>query len=700
MTKKLKKFYIIITCILISGLTGTAVYNTFLSKNDRDKIISNLHENYYYLNLYKNVSYTGDGECKSCHLEIHDSFHQNGMGRSLYRPSPSNEIEEFSEDNIVYHEKSDYYYKMYKKGDEYFQKEFRKDKDGNVIHELERKVEYIIGSGNNTRSYLFSENGFFYQMPLSWFSERSKWDMSPGYEKLNLRFSRSIVEECMNCHNSNSGFVEFSENKFDVHLKEGISCESCHGPGELHVRRQTEESDLFENIEADTTDRTIVNPADLPLDEKLSVCFQCHLQGDVRVFTEDFKQTDYRPGMKLGDVKTVFVQDNISEGDFKIASHAARMVLSKCFVKSDGGMTCITCHDPHVPVKSISNDFFNAKCLTCHNIQTLSPSGTNTDHTENSNCVSCHMRQGVTKDVQHVNFTDHWIREKIERTGEEEKAKSEDPDVSITLKNFNNAGDKYAEMNLGIAYVIYYDTKHPHQEYLKKAIPVLEENLKKYTSHKNGLYHLGLAYLRSNKYQEAINTLQNLISVDPGNAAAYFLLGSSFEKSKNYLNAMEAYEKSLEIFPENVKALNSLANLYYNSGKINEALNAYSKALNIDSDNVNVLNNIADINLYKIENTEEAKYYLLKATGIDPDFLPVLNNLGNAYLLSGDTKSAENIFNRILSKDPRNVLSLGNLAVIYKDRGDFPMSKKMISRVLAIDPNDPRAKSMLEAMNN
>jgi Tfp pilus assembly protein PilF len=76
-----------------------------------------------------------------------------------------------------------------------------------------------------------------------------------------------------------------------------------------------------------------------------------------------------------------------------------------------------------------------------------------------------------------------------------------------------------------------------------------------------------------------------------------------------------------------------------------------------------------------------------------------LNNLGNAYLLSGDEKEAENIFKHILTKDSKNVLALGNLAVIYKDRNDIALSKKMLDRVLEIDPNDTRAKSLLESLS-
>ena len=699
MTGNTKKIYIAVIGIIILAAAGGILYEKYFKLNSRERIIKNLSSEYYYLNLYPDVAYTGDEKCKPCHNSIHDSYHQTGMSRSLYKPYTGNEIENFIDAGPVYNESSDFYYSAYKKGDEYFQKEYRLDKDGKIIHELERKVDYIIGSGNNTRSYLYRENGFYYEMPLSWFTEKRKWDMSPGYVKLNQRFSRPIVQECMNCHNSYSGYIEYSENKFDIELREGISCERCHGPGELHVKRQTEETDLFESIDKDTVDRTIVNPADLPLEEKLSVCFQCHLQGDVRVFADKRKQSDFRPGMKLGDIKTVFIQDNTDKGDFKIASHAARMSLSDCFVKSSGSMTCITCHDPHEPSGSKPVEYYNGKCLSCHETASLSIINPKADHKENSNCVSCHMRQGATKDVQHVNFTDHWIRKEINILSDEERSKLGDISEPVVLKRFGNDSDKFEAMELGTAYVTYFDSKHPHPEYLKKAIPLLEESLKKFPDHFNGLNSLGLAYLRSGRIADAVNTFQKLTQLDTGNALAYYYLGNAYEKSGNNLKAIEAYQASFGIFPENIKALNSLGNLYYSTGKFREAIDVYYKAINVNSNSTSILNNLADINMYQMKNLDEAMKLLNKAVSLDPDFTPALNNLGNAYMLSGDTKQAERIFNEIIAKDPGNVLAYGNLAVIYEDRGDKEKAKSMIKKVLEINPNDVRAKLMQEKLN-
>ena len=69
-----------------------------------------------------------------------------------------------------------------------------------------------------------------------------------------------------------------------------IGCERCHGPGELHSRRQ----DLV-----DGRDLTIVNPRHLEPALRLAVCEQCHLLGDERVDRLGRGTFDYRPGLPI-----------------------------------------------------------------------------------------------------------------------------------------------------------------------------------------------------------------------------------------------------------------------------------------------------------------------------------------------------------------------------------------------------------------
>ena len=85
--------------------------------------------------------------------------------------------------------------------------------------------------------------------------------------------------------------------------------------------------------------------------------------------------------------------------------------------------------------------------------------------------------------------------------------------------------------------MIYFDTKHPHPEYLKKAVPLLEENLKKYPEHKNGLYHLGLAsinlqYLNYKKTVEVKNEPAELKEIDLEKTRALFYEAAPFSKTR------------------------------------------------------------------------------------------------------------------------------------------------------------------------
>src|SRR5207247_9826327 len=160
-----------------------------------------------------------------------------------------------------------------------------------------------------------------------------------------------------------------------------------------------------------------------------------------------------RAGMKMSDMKVVYFHENINTGDFKIASHGARMSMSECFKKS-GKMLCTTCHDPHIPVESVPRNEFNNKCKTCHDVSNLSPSTKKADHREIGDCVSCHMRQGGTSDSPHVNFTDHWIRKEVKILSKNEIDSAMNLNKAITFKEFCSTNDSLAEIELAITYVI------------------------------------------------------------------------------------------------------------------------------------------------------------------------------------------------------------------------------------------------------
>jgi predicted CXXCH cytochrome family protein len=85
---------------------------------------------------------------------------------------------------------------------------------------------------------------------------------------------------------------------------------------------------------------------------------------------------------------------------------------SRCWAKSNGGITCLSCHNPHQSrVRDLAS--YDDKCLGCHRSRSSAVSAH--DHplavckVSANNCVSCHMPKYEMPGMQ-FKFTDHFIR--------------------------------------------------------------------------------------------------------------------------------------------------------------------------------------------------------------------------------------------------------------------------------------------------
>jgi predicted CXXCH cytochrome family protein len=348
--------------------------------------------------------YVADNACASCHASKYASYQGVGMAQSMRRPRADVLIEDLRNAKFVHRSSQSHYEMAWKDGKLLFRR-YQLDAGGQRINFIEQQVDWILGSGHRSRVYLYrTPSGELYQFPIAWYTQERAWGMAPGYDRAdNDGITRGVRRECLFCHNAYPNVPAGSDahwmpQRFPEALPEGTGCQRCHGPGGDHVRTAMGGG-------SDAAVRAaIVNPAKLSPALRDAVCFQCHLQPAVELIgVRRFDRGDYsfRPGEALGNYMLHVDIDEpgrAREQRFEINHHAYRLRQSPCFIK--GGITCITCHDPHQPLKKdarLANVV--SICLGCH-----------TRHTESNDCVRCHMPSRRTQDVVHVVMTDHRIQ--------------------------------------------------------------------------------------------------------------------------------------------------------------------------------------------------------------------------------------------------------------------------------------------------
>ncbi|HEY0161417.1 MAG TPA: hypothetical protein VGB69_01955, partial [Edaphobacter sp.] len=150
------------------------------------------------------AAYVDASVCATCHSEIASTFKKTGMGRSFYRPTSSNIIEDYSKANTYNHQASGLSYRMVERDGKFYQRRFMLE-DGKEVNVVEKQVDYILGSGNHARTYLHrTPQGRLVELPVSWYVERSGyWNMSPGFDRPDQPDMHGpIGPECMFCHNA------------------------------------------------------------------------------------------------------------------------------------------------------------------------------------------------------------------------------------------------------------------------------------------------------------------------------------------------------------------------------------------------------------------------------------------------------------------------------------------------------------------
>jgi predicted CXXCH cytochrome family protein len=357
-----------------------------------------------YLNTTAEARYVGSQACRECHGDRWTSFRRTGMGQSMAEVNLLREPPDGAYDHVP----SKRRYQVRRKDGQMWHRELLAGTKGEEVVLAEYPVKYVVGSGRHSLTYLVEVDGFLVESPITWYSSRKAWAMSPGYDRPNhSSFERAVGDNCLICHAGQADAVGGSLHR--MHVGEAaIGCERCHGPGSLHVARHAGRKPATPREAGSEIDYTIVNPSHLSRDLAEAICQQCHLQAGAIVAHRGWKLSDFRPGLPLQDFRADYRLAG-PDSSMTVVGHVEQMHLSRCY-QATKTLTCLTCHDPHnepEPADRVAH--YRAVCVNCHRPQRCTvPVARRQRESPDNNCVFCHMPTSSTE-IPHIAFTHHRI---------------------------------------------------------------------------------------------------------------------------------------------------------------------------------------------------------------------------------------------------------------------------------------------------
>ena len=433
-----------------------------------------------------------------------------------------------------------------------YQTEYESGAAGQEIYRDSRELEWIIGAGANGFGGLLEQDGYLFQAPLSFYTKPQSWGLSPGYEFGNPGFNRPILPACIFCHSGRPNAIPAGNGRFEnpPFSELAIGCENCHGPGLSHVLAMQMG---FQNYQGH--DPTIVNPAHLSSVLADNICMSCHQTGDVRVLKtgKDFK--DFRPGTPLDDTLSILMvpPQRESPPQSDLLEHYYSMTLSKCYRASGGGLSCISCHDPHVePSREEAPAYFKKKCMTCHTEKSCTLALEVRQHQQPpDDCAGCHMPRRDVQEISHSSITNHRILTRPDEPFPEAAFQQTTPALPDLIHLNPAPGGKDTTPPALILLQAYGELAERHPEYLKRYFEVLDQLQQTDPGNPLVLAALGTRDLQAGKYQDAVTHLQGALDAGPAKTVLYTELADALVKLDRSAEAAVVLGKAINLDPFN-----------------------------------------------------------------------------------------------------------------------------------------------------
>jgi pentatricopeptide repeat protein len=602
----------------------------------------------------KQQEYAGSVSCRSCHERFYELWSPSHHGLAM-QPFTA----EFASKNLTEQKEA------VKIGELSFLAEINPDegwvKESGPDGEKKYAVVHVMG-GKNVYYFLTPlEKGRLQTLPVAYDVNKKGWfdTAASGVRHFPGHGATEAVSwmdpfytfntSCYSCHVSQlTTNYDIETDSYDtVWAEPGINCETCHGPGDEHVRvfQQAEEGEPPKDIK-------LISTKPFTPEQMNSMCASCHAKlSNI--------STSFVPGERFFDnfdLVTLEHLDYYADGrDLGENYTYTSWLMSPC-VKA-GELDCMHCHTSSGRYRFKEDDVANNACLPCHEerVEKATEHSHHESDSESNKCISCHMPMtGFAR----MNRSDHSMRPPM-------------PAATVKFMSPNACNNCHADKDAKWAdeYVRQWRDRDYQASILKLGHLVQQARVNDWTNLSDML-----KYLRSDNRDEVFAASLIRLMINCESEKKWPVLIKLLKEDSSPLvraSATDALDRYYT--PDSIKALLAATRDEYRLVRIRAASSLASLPRNVIEQNI-------------IKDLDKATAELIESHLSHPDDYLSHYNLGNFYMDRGEHQKAISSFSTSNRLRPDSVMPLNNVAFAYNAVGQNEKGVSSLKKALKIEP--------------
>ena len=200
---------------------------------------------------------------------------------------------------------------------------------------------------------------------------------------------------------------------------------------------------------------------------------------------------------------------------------------------------------------------------------------------------------------------------------------------------------------------------------------------------------VALDYILLKDYPDADKWLTRSLQANPKDGEGWYYLGRTKYKENRFDDAVESFQNFLKLEPNSVKGEDNLGLSYQGMGRTADAIAAYKTAIARQGEIRNDCGPFINLGAILLDQNQarDAVAYLLEAVAIAPQEVSAREQLGKAYDRLGELAKAQEQLERAVELAPQNARLHYVLGQVYRKAGLHEKARGEFDRSTALRQN-------------